>query len=161
MSAFSWLVLVLLAAIAGLGSLRFRWGHGGPLRKLYENEGAPQLLRNLPLVVPWALVLWVPLLILASPGVELLGLVSDVPRRVLGWMIFVGLGYLMVTLAIIAAAVLSPPRWMLPKWISHSTDRADLRVRGFDRLVTALVAVGLAIAGAWTLTWSIGSLLRT
>ena len=133
------LVLTVLCISGVWIGLRFRAGGHRAFVVRYRDSSLPSSLRNMPIFAPIVAGLALPLLV----GIDLavfLGRSSDLKAIALR----LGLPYLLLSFALVAALIYVQPRWLVPRWLRQEDEAVHYQPPKPSWEDRALLVVGLA-----------------
>jgi hypothetical protein len=142
-----WVVFAALAGVAFWRGWQFRRGTSRALLPLYRSNGAPNYLRNLPLVADFV---GAGTLVFVSALLWLIQSRGDLTPPVFQALALLIVGLAMVGLGAVIILLHSPPKRLTPRWLALADDRDGFvspKSSFGDHLVLliglALTAVGL------------------
>jgi hypothetical protein len=156
-----WLLVLILAAFALDGGIKFRRGTRRTALRAYRNPSLPASYRNIVLVLPYVGAFVAGMLIVMSPMVFPIP-IGTIPRSVGTSLAFLLLGMVTVAFGLSLVVTFRPPAWLLPAWLRDDDRKERYRPRPPDLLDKSLLLLGCLglIAGVGLLVGGVLVLAR-
>jgi hypothetical protein len=104
-----------------VGLWQFRRGRQEFFLRQYRNPNLPRVVRNLPIVGPVFIAIWVPMMVILGPAA--FGVQVDIPFEPLYWLIRGASAYILLSFVILDVLLYRPPRRLFPRWLLEDDRR--------------------------------------